>query len=742
MNQFSKLIIFGLTLIIITSGHTAPNQPRIGLVLSGGGARGAAHIGVLKVLERLHVPIHVIAGTSMGALVGGVYASGMPLDEMERRLTEVNWDTMFTDDPPRPTWPIRRKRGAERPTWDFSIGWRNGEFWLPKGFISGQKIQLFLTDLVKNAEYIQNYDDLPIPFRAIATNLENGQIQIFDSGPLSINLRASMSVPGFFTPVEYNDKLYVDGGLVRNLPVDIARSMGADVIIAVNLGGSYLKREQLGNILGITGQMITILTEQNVQRSLAELNPNIDILITPDLGDIESTNFARVKDAIPTGETAAQAVAGQLSRYQISPKAYASWQHQRQHPNKPQPIVVDNVQIQGLNQINPHIFNPLIQHQDHFNLNRQLLEQDIQKIYSTGDFERISYQLKRHRQQSLLIVDALEKTWGPGYISFGLGLMDDNRGDSRFGLRANYRQTWINQLGAEWNTDLIFGNIPEIYSEFYQPLFTDRMAFIAPYLNASVTPLHIYSESNRIARYSTKQIFLGVDFGLTLNKNTELRIGPYWQVRQFDLDTGSPTLPEANIQDTGLQTRIFFDNLDSGYVPRHGQRFKLEYQYVNQISNILSTGEYQRLYGSWQGAYSFGQDSIMGIIRAGSSLSTTLPYYDQFALGGFLNLSGYANAQFRSSEMLYASLALQRRVAILPSPLGRGIYLGSSIEVGRLWSGLNQAISDLDTMPSFPKQLLYGASLFLAADTWLGPIYLGWGVAGTGDNGFYLLIGQ
>ena len=245
-----------------------PVHPRIGLVLSGGGARGAAHIGVLKVLQELRIPIHAIAGTSMGSLVGGGYAAGLPAEELERRVTAVDWDNLFNDAPPRKGWPARRKQQTVNPTWDFTIGVRNGQFALPKGAISGQKVQLFFNDLVKGAETAQDFDDLPIPFRAVATNLENGEMKVFDRGPLPVAMRASMSVPGLFAPMEWDNNLYVDGGLVRNLPIDVARTMGVDVVIAVNLGSGYLPRDQLGTILGVTGQMIAILTEQNVQVSL------------------------------------------------------------------------------------------------------------------------------------------------------------------------------------------------------------------------------------------------------------------------------------------------------------------------------------------------------------------------------------------------------------------------------------------------------------------------------------------
>lgn len=714
---------------------------RIGLVLGGGGAKGIAHIGVLKALEKLRIPIHAIAGTSMGALVGGAYASGVPLKEMEQRIIHMDWDEMFMDDPPRPMWPMRRKHAEEYPTWDFTIGRRNGEFQLPKAAISGQKVQLFLASLVQNTEGIINYDAMPIPFRAIATNLENGQLKVFDRGPLASALRASMSVPGLFAPLENSNGLYVDGGLVRNLPIDIARQMGVNVIIAVNLGSSYLKRERLNNILGITNQMIAILIEQNAHQSLTELNPNYDVLITPELDKIESTDFNRGKDTIPIGEQAVLKVEDKLRRYQINPTAYAQWQAARLRLNRTQPKRVAEVRVVGLKAVNPKIFNQLKHNYAQQPLNRERLEQDLQKLYSSGDFERIGYSLEGTGQNDILTIEAKEKSWGPNYLNFGLELMNDHQGDSRFGLRTTYRQTWLNTRGAEWTTSLIVGNTPGIHSELYQPLFVDQPYFILPYVDAGITPLHIYNNKHRIARYDTNAIGLGAELGTSLNTNWELKLGPYWQQRRFVLDTGLPIWPTGKVQETGMRSQLIFDNLDSGHVPSHGQRFTIEYQYPFQVTGGPDT--YQLLYAKWQGAYPLGKGSIMGMVRIGSSLGTDIPYYDQFALGGFLNLTGYANEQFRGSESLYSSLTYHQLITALPSTLGRGLYWGGSLEVGQVWNQdqfVNETLGEIAS--SVPNAMLYSASVFLGADTSLGPMYLGWGLSATGNSSLYVLLGQ
>jgi len=716
------------------------STPRIGLVLSGGGARGAAHIGVLQVLEELRIPVHAIAGTSMGALVGGIYASGVPADEMQRRVTSVDWDDLFQDDPPRAGRPARRKQMDERPTWDFTIGYRDGEFRLPKGAIAGQKVQLFFADLASNAEQVDRFDQLQIPFRAVATNLENGAMAVFDRGSLAEAMRASMSVPGLFAPMEIDGKLYVDGGLVRNLPIDVARRMGVDAIIAVNLGTSYLKRDQLGTVLGVTGQMIAILTEQNVERSLKELDPKRDVLIAPDLGDISASDFKRAAEAIAIGETAARQAAPKLARFSLSEAQYAVWRQQRfARPTTP-PVKVDEVRVTGIERVNPQLFEPLQEEFAGQALDRAKLDEDIQALYGRGDFERISYGLRQQDGRNLLIVDALEKTWGPGYFSFGLGLYTDLQGDSRFGIRGLYDRTWLNELGGQWTSELTLGSETRFFTELYQPIRLDRKGFVAPYLDYFTTPLNVYQDNSRLARYDIRRFRAGADLGTTIGNSAEVRFGPYYGHTNPHLDTGDPAFDPDAVDDSGVRFRLLYDNLDAAFLPRSGKRVALD---VNRPLEALGAdAEYTRLQAQWRGAFSSGPHSLLGNLRAGTGFGDSMPYWDRFALGGFLNLSGYNIDQFRGDQVAYGNLVYYRKIASIPSPLGRGIYLGGSLEVGRLW---DTALTNPDTGTSTllnPEKTRYGGSLFFSADTFVGPFYFAWGLSGEGDSSFYVLLGK
>ena len=248
-------------------------RPKIGLVLSGGGARGITHVGVIKVLEEMNIPVDYIAATSMGSIVGGLYAIDTTPTQLEKLVTSIHWASMFSDSPPRKDLTFREKQREDRFPLPLEIGIRDGEIRGFQGALTGANLELFLHELTGSADGIASFDNLPIPFRCVSTNMVTGKPYVFERGPLYQAMRASMSIPGLFSPAEYGGQILGDGGLVDNLPIDIVRGMGADIVIAVNIGTPLMERDQLTSILGLTSQMINILTEQNVRAQLATLRP-------------------------------------------------------------------------------------------------------------------------------------------------------------------------------------------------------------------------------------------------------------------------------------------------------------------------------------------------------------------------------------------------------------------------------------------------------------------------------------
>ncbi len=389
--------------------RTAP-QPRlpqrarrraaeVGLVLSGGGARGAAHVGVLKVLEELRVPVDVIVGTSMGSIVGASYASGNSVADMEADVRSITMASLFTDRPPRADLPMRRKQDDESPYIVPELGVTKDGITLPKGVISGVSVEAQLRKLVKFAD-VHSFDRLPIPFRAIATDLGTGEMVVLKDGNLVTAMRASMSVPGGMAPVPIGGRQLVDGGLVRNLPVDIARSMGADVIIAVNLGTPLMRPDEVTSVLKVAAQMINILTEQNVRQSLSELKPQ-DILIQPELGSFSAGDFDNLPQTVPIGEAAARKVADRLRALSLPPDQYAALRR-RQGPASTDAMisVVDEIRIEGASRINPEVVLQSMYTEAGKPIDRETLDLDLRRIYGRGDFENVSYTRRGSRRKA------------------------------------------------------------------------------------------------------------------------------------------------------------------------------------------------------------------------------------------------------------------------------------------------------------------------------------------------------
>src|SRR3954466_11459699 len=298
-----------------------PATPRIGLVLSGGGARGLAHVGVLKVLEEMRVPVHCVTGTSMGAIVGGAYAAGTPPAELEALVRKADWDEVFRDSPPRTDISTRRKIDEYKTLFAPEYGVKRSGLVLPKGVIAGVAIEAFFRGLTQPAIDVTDFDKLPIPFRALAAHIETGEAVVLSHGGLARALRASMSVPGALAPVEIDGRLLVDGGIANNLPIDEARKLCGDVIIAVNISTAPLKREEITSAFSVSGQLINFLGKVNVERQLNSLGAR-DVLIAPELGDISAGSFNRAGDAMRVGENAARALGQSLSRYSLPPAEY------------------------------------------------------------------------------------------------------------------------------------------------------------------------------------------------------------------------------------------------------------------------------------------------------------------------------------------------------------------------------------------------------------------------------------
>lgn len=714
------------------------NRPRIGLALSGGGARGFAHVGILRALETMKIPVDCIAGTSAGSAVAAAYASGLTPDEIEKFLKSADWDRdMFDDLPPRKDQSTRRKTEEKSYMFDVTVGLRDGSVMLPPGLISGQKIELFLHTMLGESGIFESFDQLAIPFRAMATDLEAGELVVQDRGSLVTAVRASMAVPSAFAPVHSDGKLLVDGGLTRNMPVDIVRNMCADIVIAVDIGSPLLTRQELSNPFGIGGQMISILMERNMRDSRAEIRPGIDVLVRPELGDISAANFTRGIEGIPAGEAAMLAARGELSRLIVSETDYAAWQTARANRAR-----VDNsygsVRITGVTPAVERLLLDQASVPPSGELDPIRMQAVINRWNANADFDRIGYSLQPGNPSQVLQISVNERAWGPDYLHFGMNAAADSGTTSMFNLMAGFRRPNANAYGGEFKAEVQMGTINRMFLEFFQPFDFGRFnLFVSPQLLAEKAPVWIFQGNTNIAQYAVVTEQASLDFGIQ-GLLGEFRTGLLGGLRKTAPVIGAIGDPSVDSTFFGTQVSATVDQLDATDFPRHGYRFntsyRLEQVYLKQASSDY-LGRLAQVNAKWVG--SLGNHTIAGSVRGGEASTPPIALNQAFSLGGFMNLSGFQMNQTLGTSLRYGSVSYQYQLLTLPQPLGRGVYAGMALEGGQM-SG---QIVGSNTQGWVP-----GATAFIGANTAIGPVYAGYGYANAsgmpGSRLWYIFLGR
>jgi NTE family protein len=712
------------------AGPAQPRRLRIGLVLSGGGARGAAHIGVLEMLDRLHVPIDAIAGTSMGAVVGGLYASGLSGSEIAQAMGSVDWQAAFRDRPPLGALDYRRKQEEEQYLVNLPLGLQGRKLVIPRGLIQSQKFTETLRALTLPVARITNFDRLPTRFRAVATNLENGEASVLAGGDLATAMRASMSVPGVFAPVEYHGQVLMDGGLVDNLPIDVARAMNVDVLIVVDAGYPLQPRKGLASLPGITSQVLAILLRRNIGRELATLGAH-DLLISPQLGNYSSYDFADTLKIVSAGEGAAAAMEKQLRALSVSDTDYASYLAARRAVRAPPPTVSFVRLDTDSTAYNRQIHDMFDRFSGHM-LDAQALQQQIQLLYGRGYLETLDYQLQQGpNDQYGLDFTALRNSWGPNYLRLGLDMQDDFEGDTSFNAAGRLDVTELNSLGAEWDSVLRVGTAPLLSTEFYQPLSNVTQYFVDPHADVGQFQIAQVENGRHVGEYLVRSFHAGLDLGRALGNWGDIRVGAVANDGSERVSLGDFSVPGANFDIEQYFARFGFDDLDSPSFPRAGQalttQVTLESRGTGQGADVATI--------DWRGVHSWARNTLVTWVSGGMTPGgSQTAIRDYFPLGGFFNLSGVradtlAGPQYAIGRLIYLHKVGNGGEGILDVPA----YIGASLESGNVWNQRSQMhFSALRT----------DFSLFVAADTYLGPAYLAMGYDQTGSTAFYLFLGH
>ena len=715
----------------------AGGRPRVGLVLSGGGARGIAHVGVLKVLEQLDVPIDAVAGTSMGAVVGGLYASGLSAREIEKIMTSLNWQAAFHDRPPREDLTLRRKQEDENFLVKFPLGVRDRKIVLPKGLIEGQSLSQLLRRLTLPVARITDFDGLPTQFRAVATDLEIGEQVVLDSGDLTSAMRASMSAPGIFAPVERQGRLLVDGGIADNVPVDVARAMGVDLVIVVDVGSPLAQRAKLSDVTSISNQMLAILLRRNAEQQLATLRPE-DVLIAPALGDASSFDFGAVARYIGVGEAAARAAVERLAPLAVSQEEMQHYQQRREALRLPPPVI-QFVQADGGSQQYSQSLDRLFRDMAGKPLDPDAVARRVTALYGLGGLDTLDYRVVGRDDRYGLALDARPSSMGPNYLRFGLSLQDDFQGHATYEAAVRFVMSGITRNAGEWVTDLQGGTTSLVSTELFLPLAEFSGWFVMPHVSDEIRTLYWYNQQSLEAEYRVHTFQYGADFGYQFGNWGEARVGAQRQQGHYVLEVGDPTdpnLPEQSFTPFDLINyfvRLTYDRLDDINFPHSGQQASVQWS-ANRDTGGL--GQYSdQVTMSYLGAYSFGRDTFSFSAAGGTTLQAGVNDLNLlFPLGGFLNLSG-----LRANSLLGPNYGIARLMYY--RQIGRGgpgyfdvpTYLGASLEAGNVWQSRAEA-----TFGNTQKD----ASIFLGMDTLLGPLYVAMGFDEHGNQAFYLFLGR
>ena len=709
------------------------HRPRVGLVLSGGGARGAAHIGVLKVLEENRIPVDAIAGTSMGAVVGGLYASGLSASDIERVMTSVDWQDAFRDRPSRTDLNFRRKLEDQNFLVKFPLGLKGRKFRLPRGLVQGQKLTQILRGLTLPVAQIQHFDDLAIPFRAVATDLVTGDRVVLDHGDLTTAMRASLSAPGVFSPVDYEGRMLVDGGLSSNLPIDVAREMGVDVLIVVDCGFPLLDRSKLISVATVSNQMLAILIRHNTAEQRKTLHSS-DVVIDPALGDFSSLDFTEHAKAMRIGEEAARSQQQRLASLSVPDAQFQRVMAARTAKRTSLPEV-KFLQVEPGSEKYASAIKALFGDQVGKPVNVPRLTRRVGELYGQGNLEIFDYRLVKEDDEFGLAFTTRRNSWGPNYLRFGLQLQNDFEGNSSFNAAARGTLAEITRYGGEWLWDFQVGETPRVATEVYLPVGYRSRWFLAPHAEFKIRTLPLVGDDERIlAEYRVRSTDFGIDFGRELGNYGEIRLGAGRTIGSARVRIGDPLLPPTEFDANKFFGEFRYDSVDDVNFPRRGGSFSLAWQGEREGGGDSQKADlivFDQLY-----AHSWGRNTAILWTTAGTRLDSDVDIVrSHYTIGGFLNMSGVTPETLVGPHFAVARGIYYRRIG---EGTGQGflnvpVYLGTSLEMGNVWN----ARRDM----SFSSAKTNG-SVFLGLDTLFGPVYFATGFDDEGGSAYYLFLGR
>jgi NTE family protein len=706
-------------------------RPKIGLVLAGGGALGMAHVGVLKVLEEHRIPVDIITGTSMGSIVGAAYASGATVEEMEKILSETDWDSLFNETLAREDVEYRDKYGrAGQFTGDAKIGLKETGLVKFTGVVSGQNVLPLLQRLYYRTPGDIHFDSLPIPFRALAADIETGKAVPLSSGQLAVAARASMAVPGFFTPVELDGKALVDGGIANNLPVDVALEMGAERLIVVDLLADLKKKDELGGLLGISGQIISILLQQNSDLQRKNMRRG-DLLLEPNLKGFSATDFQKASEIFARGEEVARKNIAALKKFAVSEAEYQQYKQALLKQQQEAPIIAAvrlDSDIPGRNEKIQQAFSTQVGK----SLDTAQVERIVADEYKFGDLAALTYKVEKDAEgRDVLAVTARKPKWYDQYLQVGFSLQDDFKGDDAYQMALAARFNELNAAGAFLDTRLDIGWRPMFELDYYQPFAENSPFFINPILTLDRYQLPVRIDGQDIAEYERSRIVGGLGFGSKIGKSGELQAGVRRGNGDFNRSIGDPSLPEGSYQIGSYFGAVSFDSRDTPDFPKKGELFMYDVAY--NTDQLGSSDNFTQMSGSVSKSLTFGVNTFLLGTDYGVSLDR-IPAERVFVLGGMFDLSGYRPGGLTASDFVIGRIGLYRELQSLGGAMAKlNLFGGGTFELASVRSDL-AAVDD--------NTGIVAGSIFLGADTPILPIYLAAGMNNDNETSLYINVGR
>ena len=726
-----KLLLF--IIFFSSSGVTfaESQRPKVGLVLGGGGAAGTAHVGVLKVLEENHIPIDMIAGTSMGAIVGSLYASGVKAQELEQIVNTLDWEAIFNDQVSRREQGFHRKRDMSSFFDSFTMGANRHSVKLPRGAVKGHKLTFELRRLLDHVSHINHFDQLSIPFRAVATDIENGQEVVLSQGNLATAVRASMSIPALFPPVEINGRLLVDGFVSNNIPVSVAQNMGADILIVVGLPRKFKQKKELHSAVDVALQSMYLMMAKS---SLPQLNniPQPHVVLLPDMKGIESLSFDRVQEAVTIGEAQARRQLPALLKLTQPVRGKGGAVVAQATKREAFKGVIEKIVIENDSVLSDAILQRRLGLNIGDTLSLERLQKGLDAIYALGYFEVVDYRLAPHNDGAYtLVVSAQKDPLGNQTLQGGFSLSDDFDGDAAYQAGLELTLKGLNSLGGELKGSVAVGDSLAVSADYFQPLNTHGSHFLNPRVTHKAHDFYVYGNQGktRLAEARITESSLVFDVGREVSNIAESRVGLFYRVLEPELKVGQLNLPAAKFNLAGVKLEYHKDTLDDRNFPDQGEWLDASYEYGSQA--LGSDVSYHRLSVEKGKAWQKDKHHVIASASGGSTLSDSTLITERFALGGFAKLSGLKNDQLRGNHYLHGLGAYYYDFASIPK--FASLKTGFMVEAGNTWNHS----SDID-----PSDAILSAAAFVGAKTLIGPAYVGVGVTDNTEPRYFFQFGR